>query len=62
MERINKIIEKRKHGIECTEDEITEIKNWLASLKLSEEQFSAIYCIIEYFTIEYGEAVEEGLF
>lgn len=55
---INNIIERKKQGIDCTEEESAEIKGWLRELKLPEEQ-THVATIQLLFPIEYGEFLDE---
>ncbi len=56
--RIKDIIEKKKNGIECTEEEIIEVKDWLKELKLPSEQ-PMVADIQLLFPKEYGEYLIE---
>jgi hypothetical protein len=57
-EPIYGIIERKKQGIDCTESESADIKNWLRELKLPFEQ-PAMSEIQGLFPIEYGEFLDE---
>jgi hypothetical protein len=58
MDRIYGIIERKKQGIDCTEDESAEIKGWLRELKLPFEQ-PTLSEIQELFPLEYSEFLDE---
>jgi hypothetical protein len=58
MNNIYDIIERKKQGIDCTEDESAEIKGWLRELKLPFEQ-PIVSEIQELFPLEYGEFLDE---
>lgn len=56
--KIISIIEKKKIGIDCTEEESAEIKGYLREYKFPNEQ--CIVSEIQYlFPIEYGEWLDE---
>ena len=55
MRTILEIIERKRQGIDCTEEESAEIKAYLRELKLPEEQ-PVVAEIQELFPLEYGEA------
>ena len=55
---INNIIERKKQGIDCTEEESAEIKGFLRELKLPDEQ-AIVAEIQSLFPIEYGEFLDE---
>jgi hypothetical protein len=52
------IIERKKKGIDCTEEESAEIKGWLRELKLPFEQ-PTIAEVQLLFPQEYGEFLDE---
>ena len=52
------IIERKKQGTDCTEEESAEIKGWLRELKLPFEQ-STISEVQLLFPQEYGEFLDE---
>ena len=57
MEPVHKIIERKKKGIDCTEDESAEIKGFLREAKLPFEQ--AVHDIMKLFPLEYSEFCQE---
>jgi hypothetical protein len=58
IEPVYGIIERKKQGIDCTEEESAEIKGWLRELKLPFEQ-PTISEIQLLFPQEYGEFLDE---
>lgn len=58
MKSIYEIIERKKNGIDCSENESVEIKNWLLELKFPFEQ-PMVSDIQLLFPIEYGEFLDE---
>lgn len=59
MKNIIKIIKRKKQGIDCTETESAEIKGWLRQLNISKSKQQMLYDIQEYFSLEYGEYLDE---
>jgi hypothetical protein len=60
MNEIKIIIERKRQGIDCTEQESAEIKGYLRELKMVGEQ-SIVAEIQELFPLEYGEFLDEAL-
>jgi hypothetical protein len=60
MKKINKIIARRKRGIDCSEEESAEIKGYLREFKLPKEQ-PIVSEIQELFPLEYGEFLDEPI-
>ena len=55
---VNDIIDRKRQGIDCTEEESAEIKGFLRELKLPDEQ-AIVTTIQSLFPIEYGEFLDE---
>ena len=54
MRNIEEILERKIHGIDCTEEESAEIKQYIR-----EQNYNVSYDIQYHFTIELGEVFEE---
>ena len=61
MNNIQKILEKKRNGIDCTEQESAEIKGWLTEtvIFLQSDDIPTLNEIQELFPLEYGECEEE---
>ena len=58
MRHISEIIERKKQGIDCSEEESAEIKGYLKEFKLPHEQ-PVVADIQELFPQEFGEVLDE---
>lgn len=60
MENIERIISRKKQGLDCSEQESAEIKGWLRELRMPDEQHIEAD-IQSLFPIEYGEYLDENI-
>ncbi len=61
MELVKEIIERKKQGQDCTEQESAEIKMWIKEtiIQVGTGQVQMVEDIQTHFPIEYGEALDE---
>lgn len=60
MEDIKAIVNRKKQGTDCTEEESAEIKGFLKeNVQIGTGQVELIAEIQEHFPLEYGEALDE---
>jgi ribosomal protein S19 len=60
--KIKEIIERKKQGIDCTEEESAEVKGWLRDTIIlpKTDNFQILEDIQIHFPIEYGEFLDEN--